>query len=204
MFEGDNYCEDWVKEAAKRGLPNITNAPEALKALVSDKNIELITKYNLLTKREIHARHHIELENYFKTVQIESRLISEIALNQVIPAAITYQNSLIQNVNGIQSINSNIKSSKSSNLAILQSDAQIELISEISAHVSAIKTKVYQMTEERKKANKEHDVYKHAYRYCFKVKPYFDEIRYHADKLELLIPDEQWSLPKYRELLFIR
>lgn len=197
LFEGDNYSEDWVKEAARRGLPNITNAPAALKACVSDKNRKLMTKYNILSDRELHARYHIELENYYKTIQIESRIIGDIALNHIIPTAITYQNILIENVKGIRDIFNKKEADK--HIAV-----QLDSISEISQYVSAIKTKVYQMTRERSKVNKIDDVYEHARQYCDKVKPYFDEIRSYVDKLELLIDDESWTLPKYRELLFIK
>ncbi len=197
LFEGDNYSDKWVVEAAKRGLPNIQNTPEALKAYVSDKNHRLFIKYKILTIRELNARYHIELENYYKTIQIESRIIGDIALNHIIPTAIHYQNTLIENVKGIKTI---FKEQEANMLTAVQ----IETISDISKHVSVIKTKVHQMTEERSKANKIKDISKHARQYCDKVKPYFDEIRYHVDKLELLIDDENWTLPKYRELLYIR
>jgi glutamine synthetase len=197
LFEGNNYSEEWLKEAEKRGLPNIKNAPHALKALISEKNVKLFERHNIFSEKEVHARFHIELENYFKKIQIESRILGELVLNNIIPAAIEYQNKLIENVKGIKEIYDEIDSGK-------LNKAQMELISEISERVSLLKNKVMEMTTERKKANQLEDHYEHAKQYCEKVKPFFEEIRYNVDKLELIVDDKLWPLPKYREILFVK
>lgn len=193
LFEGNGYSEEWVNEAEKRGLLNIKTTPQALKAYIANKNIALLSKYNILSERELFARFHIELESYYKKLQIESRILGDIALNHIIPTAIEYQNILINNYTGLKNIS-----------LLTNNDYLIRSIKEISEHISIIMEKVDQMTEERKQANNIDDHFEHSLSYCEKVKPYFEEIRYHADKLELLIDDEKWPLPKYRELFFIR
>lgn len=196
-FEGNGYGDEWVKEAAKRGLSNIKTTPHALDIMVSKNVVKLFTGNKVLTEREIHARYEIELETYTKKIQIESRVIGDLATNHILPCAIKYQSILINNVNGMKSIftGSEYKT---------VSQAQVDMIKEISEHLGAIRKHVEEMTEERKKANNLTDAKKQAIAYCEKVKPHFDIIRYHADKLELLIDDESWPLPKYRELLWIR
>ena len=197
LFEGNGYGVEWLEEAAKRGLSNIGNTPDALAAYITEKTINLFNENDILMEKEMIARYHIKLEKYFKKIQIESRILGDIALNHIIPTAIKYQNLLINNVNGMKSI-----------LGTKEFDTyasvQVDMIREISERISIIKTKVLQMIEERKKANVVEDVYEKAAMYCNKVLVYFDEIRYHVDKLELLIDDEQWTLPKYRELLFTK
>jgi len=195
-FEGNGYSEEWVKEAKKRGLNNIKTAPHALDALIDKKTLKLFEENNIMSHREQEARHDIQLETYTKKIQIESRVIGDLALNHIIPTAIKYQSSLIENVRGLKDImGSDFKKS---------SGIQMEMISQISEHISVIKKNVDDMTEERKKANQVTEVRKQAIAYCEKVKPYFDLIRYHVDKLELLVDDESWPLPKYRELLFTK
>jgi glutamine synthetase len=196
-FEGNNYSEEWVKEAAKRGLSNHKTTPEALKAFVSRKTVDLFERNNVLTRREMEARHEIRLENYTKKIQIESRVLGDLAGNHVIPVAIRYQNTLIENVKGLKQVLDLKTYGK-------LSQNQMEIITEISEHVDKIKTCVNLMVEARKEANRITDMEEKAFEYCHKVFPYFEKIRYHADKLELLIDDEQWPLPKYRELLFTR
>lgn len=196
LFEGDGYSEAWEKEAKKRGLSNYKTTPEALKAKVSKKAIELFGSLNVMNHVEVESRYEIELEEYTKKIQIEGRVLGDIARNHVVPTAIKYQNVLIENVRGLKEIFG----------ASFESVAreQIKLIKEISEHIEGINTKVDAMTEERKKANKLDSAEKMAAAYCNKVKPFFEEIRYHADKLELLVDDELWTLTKYRELLFTR
>ncbi len=196
-FEGNGYGEEWVKEAAKRGLSNIKTTPEALGAFVSKQTMKLFERHNIMSEREQHARYDIYLETYTKKIQIESRVIGDLSLNHIIPTAIKYQSSLIENVRGLKEIMSVAEFKKASQI-------QMEMIIEISEHISTIKTKVDEMTEARKKANALTDVKKQAVDYCEKVKSYFDIIRYHVDKLELLVDDESWPLPKYRELLFTK
>lgn len=196
IFEGDGYSDAWEKEAAKRGLSNNKTTPLALKAKVSKESIKLFEELGILNHIEIHARHEIELEAYTKKVQIEGRVIGDIARNHVIPTAIEYQNRLTTNVKDLK----DIFGSQFEKYAA----EQIVLIKEISEHIAEINSNVTKMIEERKKANQIEDTEEKAFAYCDKVKPYFDIIRYHCDKLEILIDDELWTLVKYREMLFIR
>ncbi len=196
-FEGNGYGEEWVKEAEKRGLANIKTTPEALDAFVSTKTLNIFVRHRIMNDREQHARYDIYLETYTKKIQIESRVMADLALNHIIPTAIKYQSSLIDNVKGLKEIMNAANFKKNANI-------QLEMITEISEHINAIKTNVDAMTEARKKANAIADVKKQAVEYCEKVKSYFDVIRYNVDKLELIIDDEAWPLPKYRELLFTK
>ena len=196
-FEGNNYSEEWIKEAAKRGLSNHASTPAALKAFVSKKSLDLFERNNVLTARELHARHEIRLENYTKKIQIESRVLGDLATNHVIPIAIKYQNTLIENVKGLKDVLDLKTYGK-------LSQNQMETITEISEHVSRIKSYVNEMIEARKAANKIGDTEEKAFAYCGEVKPYFEKIRDHVDKLELLVDDDVWPLPKYRELLFVK
>ncbi|MAP55363.1 glutamine synthetase III [Altibacter sp.] len=195
-FEGDGYGEAWEKEAKKRGLSNHKTTPEALKAKISKKSIALFEELGIMNKVEMEARYEIETEEYALRIQIEGRILGDIARNHVIPTAIRYQNILIENVQGLK----DIYGTGFKKLA----GEQMELIEQISEHIAKINNGITQMIEERKKANTVEDAEKRASAYCTKVKPYFDEIRYHCDKLELLVDDEIWPLPKYRELLFTR
>lgn len=195
-FEGNGYGDEWVKEAAKRGLSNFAKTPEALDAFVSKQTLDLFEKNNVMSHREVEARHEIQLETYTKKIQIESRVIGDIAANHIIPTALKYQNQLINNVQGLKSILDAKAFTKAAG-------AQLEIIQEISEHVTVIKKSIDDMIEARKTANKISDAKKLAVAYCYKVQPYFETIRYHSDKLELLVDDEMWCLPKYREMLFI-
>ncbi len=195
-FEGDGYSEDWVKEAKKRGLSNFKTTPEALKAQVSKETFALYESHGIMNKIEVEARYEIELEEYIKKLQIEGRILGDIATNHVIPTAIAYQNTLIENVTGLKEIFGNEYTKYASE--------QVGLIKDISGYIGSIKSNVDKMIEERKKANKISHADKRADAYCNKVKPYFEEIRYACDKLELLVDDELWPLTKYRELLFTR
>ena len=195
-FEGDGYGEAWEKEAEKRGLSNNKTTPQALKAKISEKTISLYENLAVMNKVEIEARHEIELEEYAMHIQIESRILGDIARNHVIPTAIRYQNILIKNVRGLKDIyGDNFKQ---------YSKEQLQIIEDISLHIEKINSGITAMIEARKVANKLEDAEKRAFAYCDNVKPYFDTIRYHCDKLELLIDDEIWPLTKYRELLFTR
>ncbi|MBN8702887.1 MAG: glutamine synthetase III [Bacteroidetes bacterium] len=227
LFEGNGYGEEWVKEAKKRGLNNIKTTPDALDAFVSKKSIKLFNDNGILNDREQHARYDIYLETYTKKIQIESRVMGDLAINHIIPTAIKYQNFLIENVRGLKDVfgvatmestkskqmqtagagydDDSLKSKKSNSSAWMDASAtQLDMINDISEHISVIKNSVDEMVEERKKANNIEDQKKKAVAYCEKVKPYFETIRYHVDKLELLIDDEMWPLPKYREMLFAK
>jgi glutamine synthetase len=197
LFEGNGYSDEWVKEAEKRGLNNIKTTPQALDAYVSDKTLKLFEDLNIMTHREQEARHAIYLETYTKKIQIEGRVMGDLAMNQIIPTAIKYQKMLVDNVSGMKNI---LDGKEFNKLAA----PQIEMIKEISEHIAVIKKGVEEMTEERKKANQVTDHRKQAIAYCDKVKAHFDDIRYHVDKLEQMVDDESWPLPKYREMLFTK
>lgn len=193
-FEGNGYSAEWEKEAEKRGLSNFKTTPKALDAYVSKKTVELFTRNHIFNEIEIHARHEIMLESYMKKMQIESRIIGELTTSTIIPAAIQYLNVLVENVKGLKDLG----------LAKSSYDAQLDLIKQISEHVNTIKNMATEMTEERKKANTITDSRKIAIAYDEKVKAHFEPIRYHVDKLELLVNDAMWPLPKFRELLFLK
>jgi len=196
LFEGNGYGDEWQAEAKKRGLSNNKTTPVALKAKISKKAIALFEGLGVMKKVEIDARYEIEVEEYIMRVQIEGRVLGDIARNHVVPTAVKYQNVLIENVTGLKDIYG--KDFKK------YAKEQLGLIEDISKHIEAINSGVTKMTNERKKANSVDDIEKKASLYCNIVKPFFDEIRYHCDKLELLIDDELWPLTKYREMLFTR
>lgn len=193
-FEGDGYSKEWEEEAQKRGLSNNKTTPEALKVLISEKSLALFEEMQVMSRHEMEARYEIELEEYTKNIQIEGRLIGDIARNHIVPTAVKYQNVLVQNVKGLKEIFGD----QYEELA----KEQMDLIRRISGHISAIHTKVDAMIEARKKANNLSDVVAQAQAYCCEVKPFFEEIRYHCDKLELMVDDDSWPLTKYREILF--
>ncbi|WP_413666847.1 glutamine synthetase III [Mucilaginibacter sp. Mucisp86] len=193
-FEGNGYSEEWEKEAALRGLPNIKTTPKALDALLSDKSENLFAETGVFTVREAHARHEILLDAFYKKLQIEARVIGEMVMNIIIPAAVSYQSKLIENVKGLKDIGLDESTYAS----------QLDIINRISEHVNFIKTNTEQMVNERKKANVIDDIRQRAIDYDEKVKSFFQPIRYHVDKLEQLIDDRLWPLPKFRELLFIK
>lgn len=193
-FEGNGYSEEWEKEAAARGLSNIKTTPKALDVLITEKVEKLFEDTGVYSKRESEARHEILLESFYKKLQIEARLIGELVTNVIIPTAITYQSKLIDNVKGLKEIG----------LGKEHYAAQMDIIERISKHVTFIKTNVDEMVHERKKANVIDDIREKSIAYDEKVKSYFDPIRYHVDKLELLVEDSLWPLPKFRELLFIK
>jgi len=193
-FEGNGYSEEWEKEAAARGLANIKSTPKALDVLLSEKTAELFNKTGVFSQREAHARHEILLESFYKKLQIEARVIGELINSSILPAAVIYQNKLIDNVKGLKEIG----------LEEAAYQTQMDLIRKISGHISEVQTNAKQMLEERKKANAIEDVREKSIAYDEKVKSYFDTIRYHVDKLEQLVDDAQWPLPKFRELLFIK
>jgi glutamine synthetase len=195
LFEGNGYSNAWEKEAKKRGLSNNKTTPEALKIRIAKSSIDLFENLSVMNKIESEARYEIEIEEYILRIQIESRVLGDIARNHVVPTAVRYQNILIENVTGLK----NIYGDKFKSLA----QEQLTLIEEISGHIEAINSLVTDMIEARKLYNKQIDVNKKAKGYCEKVKPFFEKIRYHSDKLELMIDDELWPLTKYRELLFI-
>jgi glutamine synthetase len=196
-FEGNGYGDEWVKEAEKRGLSNRKDTPRALQAY-HDKSIEkLFESMGVLSPRELEARREIEFDGYVLKIQIESRLMGDLVNNNIIPAVLAYQNKLIQNIHGMISIFGEKEGKAMAN-------TQIEILKQVNQHMASMKSASEIMLAERKKANAVENVEEKALAYCDTVKVHFDEIRYHADKLELIVEDELWPLPKFRELLFIR
>jgi len=195
LFEGDGYSEAWQKEAEKRGLPNVKTTPLALDAMVTDKAKKLFENNHVYTHQELEARHEIELEKYIKKVQIESRIMGELATSHVLPAAIRYQNLLANNIKGLKE--SGLKESAFAN--------QKQILEKISEHIMMTSELVEKMIEARKICNNMEGTRTKAIAYQSQVKDkFFDDIRYHVDKLELLVDDREWYLPKYREILFLR
>ena len=194
-FEGDGYGISWEKEAKKRGLSNNKTTPEALKVKVSKQVFDLFEEMDVMNRIELEARFEIDVEEYTKRLQIESRVLGDIARNHVVPTAINYQNTLLENTKNLKEI----FGEEYKKIA----KEQIELIMTISNHITEINALTLKMIDERKKANQLEGL-KSAEAYCNKVKPFFDEIRYHCDKLETMVDDNIWPLTKYRELLFTR
>jgi glutamine synthetase len=195
LFEGDGYSEEWEKEAAKRGLPNVKTTPLALDAYVAEKAKKLFSANEIYTHPELEARHEIMLEEYVKKVQIEARVMGELATTVILPSAVKYQNVLLNNVKGLKE--AGLNESAYAN--------QLQVLTKVSEHIAVMSDSVEKMIEERKKANELTNSRDKAIAYCDKVKgQYFDVIRYHVDKLEVLVDDAYWMLPKYREILFLR
>jgi glutamine synthetase len=196
-FNGDGYSEEWVKESSKRGLTNIKNVPESLKAYHRPEFKSMFKKLDILSESEIHGRVEVEYEKFIMKIQIESRVLADMSINHIVPIAIEYQTMLLENVK-------NMKEVFSAEEFKMLAAARIDLIREIGGHISTIKLLRKEMIEARKNANIIEDVVKKAKAYDTFVKPYLEDIREHIDKLELIVDDEKWPLPKYRELLFTR
>lgn len=196
LFEGDGYSDEWEKLSGKRGLSNNRTTPEALPAFVSKKSIALFESLDILNERELEARYHVDLEEYVMKLQIEARTLGDISRNHIIPTGIRYQNTLIENVKGLKEIfgKDYPKYAKE----------QMAIIERISQHITAINTGVNAMIEARKKANILEDIHQKATAYCKGVFPFFQEIRYQCDKLELIVDASIWPLAKYRQLLFMQ
>ena len=197
LFEGDGYSDDWAKEAKKRGLNNLKTTPEALERELDKKFVDLYEELGIYSHREFEARNEIKLEKYSTYIDIEARVLGDIARNHIIPAALNYQNRLIENVKGLKEI---FSEKEFKTLA----KEQLSLISQISENVSIIKTGVDELLAAKAKAKATEGSQKQAEAYCFKVKPLFDKIREASDALEMMVDDELWPLTKYREMLFTR
>ena len=194
MFEGNGYSKEWEKESQRRGLRAVRNVPESYDVYHEQQTIDLFDKLGVLAPNEVEARFEILNETYVKKLQIEARIIGDMCLNHVIPAAVKYQNVLIENVNGIREIFGK---------GYLEfCSAEIETLKKISSYINNISVYVEQLVEARKKANRIEDMAQRAKVYSHEVKDMMDKVRENADKLEMLIDDEMWTLPKYRELLF--
>ncbi|MBP1637956.1 MAG: L-glutamine synthetase, partial [Bacteroidetes bacterium] len=196
-FDGNGYSDEWKAEALKRGLDCETSVPEIYKAFTSEQSVKMFTSTGVLTEKELHARNEVKWETYTKWIQIEARLLGDLSINHIIPLATRYQSFLLDNVTKIKAVFSGEKAEKLSKL-------DSALIIEIADRIAAIKNAVDDMVDTRRSANKIEDEYEKALIYHDKVLPYFDIIRYNTDKLELIVDDEMWTLPKYREMLFIR
>ena len=194
LFEGDGYSDIWVKEAKKRNLSHNKSTPEALSAYLFEKSVSLFSSLNILSQREIEARYIVDLEEYTMRIQIEARTLGDISRNHIIPTAINYQNTLIENVRGLKEIYGNDFKK--------YAKEQMLIIERISGHVAAINSGVNSMIDSRKKANEISDHQDKAMEYSQQVLTKMDPIRYHCDKLELLVDNTLWPLAKYRELLF--
>ena len=195
-FEGDGYSENWVEEAEKRGLKNVKSTPYALDFMVEDSVKKLFRNHDVFTCVELEARYEIAQEHYKMKVQIESRCLQDMVLNQIIPAAIEYQHKLLSNVSRMKEVfEDDFKK---------HSGTQITMIEEISERISALQSMVEKMRIARKKANKLNSIPDQAKAYCDTVFSFFDEIRYNVDKLEVVVDNELWPVPKYREMLFTR
>ena len=194
MFEGNGYSKEWDEEAERRGLRAVRNVPDAYEVYHEKKTVDLFSSLGVLAPNEVEARFEVLNETYVKKLQIEARVIGDICLNHVLPAAVRYQNILIENVRGVKEIfGEEYKSLCSSEFSTLKS---------ISCLTNAISRDVEALVEARKKANRIEDIAQRAKVYSREVKDLMDKVRYSADHLEMIVDDEMWPLPKYRELLF--
>ncbi|MDP1725381.1 MAG: glutamine synthetase III [Bacteroidota bacterium] len=194
LFEGNGYSQEWVKEAAKRGLNNIKNTPEALNAYISKKSLELFVKNKIFNKVELEARYEIMQELYVKKIDIEAKLMAQLAISHVIPAGIAYQRNLAENV----------KAMKDAGLPKTDCEIQVNMIKNLAQHIKIISVNVDKLLSEIDKAHHLSDSHKTALAFCDKIKPLFEPIRKSSDALEFLVDDELWKLPKYREMLFVK
>lgn len=196
-FEGDGYSQKWVEEAERRGLSNIKSIPGSLEAFLSPKTIEVFRNNNILNERELEARQGIQLEHFTKRMQIEARVLGDLAMNHIIPTAIKYQNTMMENIKSLKEIYPEEQYKA-------MARHQMDTVEKIARHVNTIREKVVDMVNARKKANQIENEKQKAYAYHQNVVTYFSEIRNHIDKLERIVDDEMWPFPKYREMLFTR
>ncbi len=196
-FNGNGYSQEWVEEAARRGLTNVKSVPEALSAYLREENVKMFNENGIFDKAELEGRVEVEYEKFVMKIQIEARVLGDLAINHIVPTAVKYQTVLLENVKNLKEVFSNEEFSA-------LAKGRIDIIKEISGHITAIKSKVNEMVDARKKANIIEDIVEKAEAYDTKVFPFLNEIRYHIDKLELIVDNEIWPLPKYRELLFVR
>ncbi len=196
-FDGNGYSDEWKAEAERRGLDCETSVPVIFDAYLRPESIEMFTKSGVLTELELRARNEVKWEMYTKKIQIEARVLGDLALNHIVPVATRYQSILVDNLVKLQSL---FPADKAAEMSACDRDA----IEAISKHIAAIRTYVKQMTDARKAANRIENEREKAVAYHDNVVPSMDTIRYHIDKLELMVDNEMWPLPKYREMLFIR
>jgi glutamine synthetase len=196
-FEGNGYSKEWQEEASRRGLRAISNVPEAFKAFLEDKSISLMKDMEVLTEREVEARYEVMNEIYLKKLQIEARVIGDLTINHIIPTAIKFQNTLIDNVRGIKDLFGPEEYKT-------MSERQLIAIKKISGYIQQLREDFHNLVEARKEANIIESYSERAKVYSNTVLPYMERIRNVVDKLEMVVDDELWPLPKYRELLFLR
>ena len=196
FFEGNGYGDAWVKEAEKRGLSNVKTAPHALDFYIKESSLKLFEELGIMTKREQEARYEIYQENYRMKIQIESRVMADMAFNHIIPAAIKYQSTLVENITGLKTIYGDDYKKFAS--------GQLQILEELSSRITRVREEALAMIEARKVANELESQPEQAKAYCENVVPYFEKIRYEVDKLELIIDNNDWPLPKYREMLFTK
>jgi glutamine synthetase len=199
-FDGNGYSEEWRKEAEERGLDCETSTPLVYDRYLDDATIKMYESTNIMKRAELEARNEIKWETYFKKVQIESRVLGDICMNHIIPVVTKYQSVLVDNILKIQSC---FPAEKAAQLSAYN----VGLVEKINEHAHLIVTKVSEMIETRKRINRIADIRERAIAYHDCVAPFIDgpeSIRTHIDELELIVEDEMWTLPKYRELLFVR
>ncbi|WP_222984763.1 glutamine synthetase III [Flagellimonas meishanensis] len=195
-FEGDGYGTEWQEEARRRKLSNNKNTPEALQVLTSNETIALFKEMEVMNEVELRAHQEVELGAYVMHIQIEGRILGEMVYTHILPAAIRYQNLLLQNINSLKEVYGAAHKKVA--------EGQLNILEQIGEHISEIKKQTDEMIEARKRANNLTAINKKAKAYCDNVKPYFDSIRSHTDKLERLVADDLWPFAKYRELLFAK
>lgn len=193
LFEGNGYSDEWIEEAARRGLSNIKSTPEALAMFVRPEALTLFERTGVMSHAEVESRYEIELEKYIKNVQIESRVMGDLAMNHVVSTALKYQNKLAETARHLVELG-----------MAAEAEPIKDILREISTRITVIKKGVTAMIESRKKANNVDDTVERAHLYGSDVKNHFDLIRYEVDKLEQIVDDEDWPLVKYRELLFVK
>ncbi len=194
-FEGDGYSDEWKNEAARRGLSNISDTPRALDAYISKESLALFKSMDIMNHVEVEARHDIMLEDYYKKIQIESRTLGDVVSNSIVPTAIAYQSKMAESI---------LRTQEVLGKASVALKPQIALLEEIGVRIGAVIQGVKDMTEARKNANQLQENRARAIAYCDNVKPYFEKIRYEVDKLELIVDNDMWPLPKFREMLYTR
>ena len=196
-FDGNGYSDEWVEEAKRRGLDCETSCPVIFDNYLSDSSIEMFESTGVMTRKELAARNEAKWEIYTKKIQIEARVLGDLVMNHIIPIATKYQTQLIDNVYKMQQILGKEEAQQ-------MSGRNVELIRDIAKHTGILKELVDTMIESRKVANRIENEREKAVAYHDNIAPMLETIRYHVDKLELIVDNELWTLPKYRELLFIR
>ena len=196
-FDGNGYSEEWKEEAARRGLDCETSCPLVIDRYLDPESVQMYESMHVMNRHELEARNEIKWETYQKKIQIEARVMGDICMNHIIPVATKYQSELVDNVHKIYSV---FPPEKAKELTAYN----VDLIEKINKHTNFIAENVEKMVERRKEVNRIENIREKAIAYHDDIAPYMDSIRYHVDKLELIVEDEMWTLPKYRELLFVR